>query len=159
MKVLNVHKRIINQPKQKVVDLVSTLSKENDSIWLKNRWPKMKFQGGIQVGANGGHGPIRYSVEKYDPGEIIQFRFSKPSGFHGIHKFEISKIDYGKTAIIHTIEMKTVGKGTLFWALGIRSLHNALIEDAFDQLENHFLEHKKSTPWNLWVQILRSLSK
>lgn len=157
MKVLNVHSRIIDQPKQKVVDLLETLSTEGDAIWPKEKWPKMKFKGGIQAGAKGGHGPIRYSVEKYDPNEIIQFRFSKPEGFHGIHKFEIQEESVKKTAISHTIEMKTTGRGTLLWIFGIRSLHNALIEDAFDKMENHFLKERKSTQWNLWVKMLRSL--
>ncbi|MEP1488870.1 MAG: hypothetical protein ABJK28_10620 [Algibacter sp.] len=54
----------------------------------------MKFKNGIKIGAQGGHGLIRYTVEKYNPNEIIQFRFSKPNGFHGIHKFEIIPILY-----------------------------------------------------------------
>ncbi|NKI32957.1 hypothetical protein [Croceivirga thetidis] len=157
MKVLNVHSRIINQPKSKVVELVETLSTEHDAIWPKEKWPKMKFRGGIQEGAKGGHGPIRYSVEKYDPSTIIQFRFSKPEDFHGIHKFEIWDKSKEKTKIAHTIDMTTSGKGTLLWVFGIRSLHNALIEDAFDKMENHFSSEKKSTPWNLWVRILRSV--
>ena len=157
MKVLNIHKRILNQPKPKVVELVKTLSKENDAIWPKDKWPMMKFKEGIQAGAKGGHGPIRYSVDKYDPNELIQFRFLKPVGFHGIHKFEITQLTPEKTEVKHTIEMNTVGTGTLLWILGIRSLHNALIEDAFDQLENHFTKDQKSTPWNFWVRFLRNL--
>lgn len=159
MKVLNVHSRTINQPKRKVVELVETLSTEHDAIWPKEKWPKMKFEGGIRTGAKGGHGPIRYSVEKFDPNTIIQFRFSKPEGFHGIHKFEIWDESQEKTKIAHTIDVKTSGKGTLLWVFGIRSLHNALIEDAFDKLENHYLKEQKSTSWNLWVRILRSLLK
>lgn len=157
MKVLNIHQRILNQPKQKVVDLVKTLSTKNDAIWPKEKWPAMKFKGGIQVGEKGGHGPIHYSVEQYNPTKIIQFRFIKPEGFHGIHKFEISETVPNKTEIKHTIDMDTSGKGTLLWVVGIRSLHDALIEDAFDQLENHFSENKKSTPWSFWVRCLRSL--
>ncbi|MCJ8292367.1 MAG: hypothetical protein MJK07_21550 [Flavobacteriales bacterium] len=115
----------------------------------------MKFKNGIQVGAKGGHGPIRYSVEKYNPNEIIQFRFSKPNGFSGIHKFEVIELDKEKTEIKHTIEMNTTGKGTLIWTFAIRSLHNALIEDGFDKLENNFSENRKSTEWSLWVKFLR----
>lgn len=157
MKVLNTHKRIIYQPKNKVVELLNTLSTENDKIWPKEKWPAMKFKGGIKIGAKGGHGPIRYSVEKYNPNEIIQFRFLKPIGFNGIHKFEVKELTEEKTEIKHTIDMNTIGKGTLAWILGIRSLHNALIEDGFDKLENNFSNNKKSTEWNLWVKILRKL--
>ncbi len=155
MKVLNIHKRILNHPKSKVTELTKTLSTENDRIWPNEKWPKMKFKEGIQVGAKGGHGPIRYSVEKYNPSEIIQFRFSKPSGFNGIHKLEITELTDKKTEIKHTIEMNTVGKGTLIWILAVRSLHNALIEDGFDKLENNLTENRKLTEWNFWVKFLR----
>ena len=155
MKVLNTHQRILNQPKNKVVAFLETLSTENDKIWPKEKWPPMKFNDGIKVGAKGGHGPIRYSVETYNPNELIQFRFSKPHGFNGFHKFEIHELSKNKTEVKHTIDMNTVGKGTLIWILGVRSLHNALIEDGFDKLENNFLEHKKSTKWNFWVKFLR----
>jgi len=50
-----------------VVELLNTLSTDNDKIWPKEKWPAMKFKGGINIGAKGGHGPIRYSVEKYNP--------------------------------------------------------------------------------------------
>ncbi len=155
MKVLNIHKRTIDQPKNKVVELFKTLSTENDRIWPKEKWPKMKFKDGIKVGAKGGHGPIRYAVEKYEPSEIIQFRFSKPNGFNGIHKFEINELTHEKTEIKHTIDMNTSGKGTFIWVLAIRSLHNALIEDGFDKLENIFSENQKSSKWNFWVRFMR----
>ena len=155
MKALNIHKRTLNQPKSKVTELLKTLSTENDRIWPTEKWPEMKFKDGIQVGAKGGHGPIRYSVEKYNPSEIIQFRFSRPNGFNGIHKFEINELTKDKTEIKHTIDMNTVGKGTLIWILAIRSLHNALIEDGFDKLENNFSEGQKSSKWNFWVRFIR----
>ena len=155
MKVLNIHKRTINQPKDKVTELLKTLSTENDRIWPKEKWPEMKFKEGIQIGAKGGHGPIRYTTEKYNPNEIIQFRFLKPNGFNGIHKFEIKELDKEKTEIKHTIDMNTEGKGTLIWTFAICSLHNALIEDGFDKLENNFSDNRKSTEWNIWVKFLR----
>lgn len=137
------------------MELVKTLSMEDDRIWPNEKWPAMRFKAGIQVGAKGGHGPIRYSVEKYNPSEIIQFRFSKPIGFNGIHKFEIIELTDEETEIKHTIDMNTAGSGTIAWILAIRSLHNALIEDAFDRLENNFSDNQKSSNWNLWVRLLR----
>ncbi len=155
MKVLNIHKRIIKQPKEKVTEVLKTLATESDKIWPKEKWLEMKFKDGIKVGAKGGHGPIRYSVEKYNPDEIIQFRFSKPEGFNGIHKFEITELDTHTTEIKHTIDMNTTGKGTYNWLFAVRSLHNALLEDGLDKLENNFSTEQKSTNWNFWVKFLR----
>ena len=51
MKVLNIHKRIVNQPKNSVIKIFETLSTENDKIWPKENWLAMKFKAGIKVGA------------------------------------------------------------------------------------------------------------
>jgi hypothetical protein len=155
MRVLNIHKRTLNQSKTKVVEIIKTLSTDNDRIWPKEKWPEIKFKGEIQIGAMGGHGPIKYTVEKYNPSEIIQFRFLKPLGFNGIHKFEIQELSSEKIEITHTIKMNTDVNGTFLWIFAIRSLHNALIEDAFDKLENNFTEIHKSSKWNFWVKFLR----
>ncbi len=157
MKILNIHKRILNEPKENITELLATLSTENDRIWPKEKWPAMRFKSGIGLGAKGGHGPIRYTVEKYDPQSLIQFRFSSPKEFNGIHKFEICELSSTQTKIKHTIDMKAIGKGTLIWNLAVRSLHNALIEDAFDKLENNFLHEPKITEWNSWVKCLRKI--
>ncbi len=155
MKVLNIHKRVINQPKEKVEEIFRTLSSENDKVWPTEKWPAMKFDDGLQIGSVGGHGPIRYRVEDIQPGDSVQFKFLKPTGFHGFHKFELNKISDSSTEVIHTIDMSTSGRGTILWLVGIRHLHDALIEDALDKLENNFLEKKKSTKWSYYVRFLR----
>jgi hypothetical protein len=121
IKFLNIHTRTIHQPKNKVVELLETISTENDQIWPTENWPKMKFKDGIGVGAKGGHGPIRYMVEVYNPEEIILFRFSSPKGFNGIHKLELKEITSDTTQIQHTIDICTVGIGTWNWLFAIRS--------------------------------------
>ena len=97
----------------------------------------------------------RYSVEIYRPSELIQFRFSKPDGFNGIHKFEITALNENRTEVKHIIDMKTSALGYIKWIIAIRSLHNALIEDGLDNLESICSGQQKSTKWNLWVRFLR----
>ncbi len=157
MNIVNIHKRIINQPKAEVVALLETLSTKDDKVWPNDKWPPMRFKDGLKIGAKGGHGIIRYSVEQYILGAIIVFRFLKPKGFQGIHKFEIQEIDLNSTEVKHSIIMKTEGLATLKWVLAIRWLHDALIENAFDTIENNFLEVKKHTKWSFWVSLLRFL--
>jgi len=41
----------------------------------------------------------------------------------------------------------------------IRWLHDALIEEAFDKVENYFTGNKKITPYNPWVKFLREAYK
>ena len=49
----------------------------------------MKFKNGLQEGAEGGHGPIRYKITGYRPAGFVEFVFQQPAGFQGIHFFEI----------------------------------------------------------------------
>lgn len=157
MKVLNLHKRKINASKALVLELFLTLSTVNDEIWPTDNWPKMKFADGLKLGSKGGHGPIRYEIVKYNPQNSITFRFQKPIGFKGTHEFEITELDKDNTEIKHTIEMTTSSIGTIQWLLGVRWLHDALIEDAFDRVENRLMKKNKRTEWNSWVKVLRAI--
>lgn len=158
MKVINVHKRIIQQPKIELEKLFNTLATENDMMLATDKWSPMKLDKGLQVGSKGGHGPIKYFVTEYQPEESIQFQFDL-KGFNGFHKFELTELEHNKTELTHLIDMTTTGSATLKWALAIRWLHDAYIEDAFDKVENHFTKDKKNSQWNLWVKILRKVMK
>jgi hypothetical protein len=155
MVVLNTHYRTLNVSRSKVAAMVATIASENDQIWPLEQWPAMRFKEGMKPGSKGGHGPIRYTIEVYDPKALVQFRFRRPHGFDGIHKLELNEMQDEQTEIVHTIAMNTSGRGTLLWIFAIRPLHDALIEDAFDKLENQLHNESKSSPWSLWVKFLR----
>lgn len=159
MKVLNIHRRMIGQPKEAIMALLETLGTKNDLVWPLEKWPAMRLDQGLKVGSRGGHGPIQYTIDHYVPGELIRFEFSRPKGFHGCHRFEFSETGPDKTMLTHTIEMHTSGTGTIKWLFAIRWLHDALIEDAFDKIENHFSLDTKETKWNSWVKLLRYVLK
>ena len=159
MKVLNIHKRVIHQPKIEIAELLDSLASENDKMLATDKWPRMKLDKGLQVGSKGGHRPIRYSVQAYQQGEWVEFKFSKPKGFNGIHKFEITALDAQRTEIKHTIDMNTSIKATIIWSLAVRWLHDAYIEDAFDKVENQFSTVKNPYQWNIWVRFLRGALK
>ena len=159
MKVTNIHHRIIARPITEVGPLLSTISNKNSQIWPVDKWPPMRFKEGLTIGARGGHGPIRYVIETIDPGRQLRFRFTRPSGFVGYHALQLEPVAQNRTQIIHTIQMRTMGLAAISWPLVIRWLHDALIEDAFDKIENQLTGSNKSTPWNWWVRVLRWILK
>ncbi|WP_282121920.1 hypothetical protein [Algibacter mikhailovii] len=160
MQVVNIHKRIINQPKARVSSLMKTLATKEDKVWPKDRWPAIKFKTGLKIGEKGGHGMIRYSIKGYEEGEYMSFEFLEPEGFNGDHRFEIIALKEEATEVRHSILMKTEGfLATFKWIFVIRWLHDALIENAFDTIENNFLETKKFTTWCYWVRLWRFLLK
>ncbi|NHM08218.1 hypothetical protein G4D82_13390 [Flavobacterium sp. CYK-4] len=158
MKVLNIHKRRVNQPKAQIVELFRTLASENDLMLATHKWSPMKLDQGLQVGSKGGHGPIKYHVVAFHPEERIVFQFDL-KGFDGTHEFSIAALDQNSTELSHVIDMKTSGFSTLKWIFAIRWLHDAFIEDAFDKVENYFSASKKRSEWSFWVKLLRRIMK
>ena len=159
MKTLNIHKRQIKTPVHNVLELLPTLSTKSDRIWPIENWPPIKFKNGLKIGSNGGHAMIKYEIIDYHPQSHIEFKFQKPKGFNGTHKFEIYKLDSESSEIKHTLKMETSRMGTLSWLFAIRWLHDAILEDAFDKVKNQLTESNLKTKWNLWVRALRWLLK
>lgn len=155
MKVINIHKRDLNAPKSEVSKLLQTLASGEDKIWPSEKWPAIRFREGLVTGAKGGHGPIRYLIVNFEPGSYIEFQFSAPKGFHGVHRFDCTALSSTITEFKHTIDMRTSGIGIITWAFAVRWLHDALFEDLMDKVENQFSKKQKRTSWTIWVKLLR----
>jgi hypothetical protein len=158
--VLNIHTRDIQASRAALGALLDTLASKQDLIWPHEHWPAMRFDRPLEVGAVGGHGPIRYSVESYEPGQAILFRFTGPRSFHGTHGFMIKDRAPGIVRLEHTLSMRLSGTALLSWPLLFRWLHDALIEDALDRAESSLT--KRPLPqrrWSLWVRFLRHVMK
>jgi hypothetical protein len=155
MKIVNVHQRILDAPADRVGRLIDGLASDDDRLWPVDRWPPMRFDRPLGVGASGGHGPIRYAVESYAPGRRIQFRFTAPAGFVGVHFFEIEPLDAVKTILRHTIEMQSSGIASLAWLIAIRPLHDALLEDALDRAEAFIGKQRPKRKLSCRVRFLR----
>ncbi len=158
MKIVNHHSRIIEQPIDRITPLFETLATDKDLVWPTTFWPPMRFRGGIRIGAEGGHGSIRYSVSEFDPGRKVVFVFREPKGFMGTHTLQVLEQGQEVTKIDHEIRMTTSGLNTFYWLAIIRPLHDALIEDAFDNVAGKFASPRSSS-WSPWVRFLRHLFK
>jgi uncharacterized protein YlaN (UPF0358 family) len=155
MPVINIHERVLDASIFEIGKLIDGLASANDKLWPHDRWPAMKFDRPLSVGAIGGHGPIRYTVESYKPGSYIQFRFTEPKGFLGCHRFEVERIEGKKTKLRHTIEMQLEGMAKLSWHLAICPLHDALLEDALDRAEVFAGKQPAKRDWSLWVKCVK----
>ena len=158
MRVLNVHERRLAAAPAAVGALLDGLGSRHDRLWPRDRWPAMRLDRPLQVGAAGGHGPIRYRVERYEPGRLVEFRFLGPSGFRGSHRFEIGGEADGTTRLAHVVEMTAAGWAVLGWVLALRPLHDALLEDCLDSAEERLLGRRPPRRWTAWVRALRFLS-
>jgi hypothetical protein len=159
MRVSNVHARDLPASVEALGALLDTLASKNDRLWPKENWPSMRFDRPLSVGATGGHGPIRYTVERYESGRLIRFRFTAPHGFDGYHAFGVEDCDVG-ARIRHELVMRTHGIATVSWLLAFRPLHDALIEEALDKAELVTTGRLNGPArWSMYVYALRILMK
>lgn len=157
MHVLNIHQCELQATPEKVGMLIDSLSSPADALWPKQCWPPMQFDRPLSVGAVGGHGPIRYVVESYAPGQSIEFRFLAPKGFAGCHRFEIIAPTDCCCSLRHTIDMQIHGLACLKWLLVIRPLHDALLEDSFATAQTSLGLVPQTRKWSPRVKFLRFL--
>jgi uncharacterized protein YndB with AHSA1/START domain len=136
MRIRNVHSRELPAPAERVWELVAGLASEHDVLWPTERWPTcpLEFDRPLGPGARGGHGLIRYDVERYEPGRRVVFRFARGSGLDGTHEFEVEPIDARRSRLVHTLDTR-VG-WTLVPLRGVLlAAHDALLEDLLDNAE------------------------
>jgi hypothetical protein len=155
--IRNVHARTLAAPTAVIGALLDSVASDDDRLWPAH-WPPMRLDGPLAVGAAGGHGPIRYSVERYDPGRCIVFRFAPGLGIHGIHRLEV-EVDNpapGRTTLRHVLEGSLYGVTRVTWPVAIRWLHDALLEDLLDRAQAD-VEGAVARParWSPWVRLLR----
>jgi len=160
MRIFNVHERRVGSPVESAGKLLDGLAGSDDRLWPHEKWPAMKLDSPLGKGARGGHGPVRYTVQDFIPGRRVDFVFDNhgiAAGFRGKHYFEVQPLGDG-ALLRHVIEAQS-GFGTwLRWAVMIRPLHDALIEDAFDKAEHGLAgtaRREDQARWSQWVKILR----
>jgi len=157
VQILNIHERLLPAVPSRVGELIDSLSSADDCLWPHASWPSMRFDRPLQVGASGGHGPIRYSVETYVPGERIVFRFRGPPGLIGTHGFEVIPRSNTTTLLRHIVDAESRGAMVLGWPLVIGPLHDALLEDSLATAQAVLGLEPEITPWPFWIRLLRRL--
>lgn len=159
MHVRNVHQREFSLPLATVGALIDSLASREDRLWPRGKWPPMRFDRTLAVGAVGGHGPVHYSVEEYQPSQRILFRFSAPRGFNGTHRFEVEERQE-MTVLRHVIEMRATGPALLSWPLFIRPLHDACLEDCLDRATVSLgIALPRPARYSLYVRLLRAVRR
>jgi hypothetical protein len=158
MKVYNIHERNLQARPEDVGGLIDGLSGQDDMLWPTDRWPAMEFDSSLREGAKGGHGPVRYSVHEYVPGQRVAFRFDENGligGIDGRHLFEVVP---RRTHVVlrHIVDAECDFTYWLKWHFIVGPLHDALLEDSLNLAE--YAIHggvKKEGRWSPWVRFLR----
>lgn len=135
-KISNVHAREIAASAAVVGQILDTLGSADDRLWARDIWvaEPVVFDRALGVGADGGHGSIRYSVIEYEPCRRIVFEFSPDGGLSGTHGFELEALGPDRCRLTHFLEaepsrwMRPVVPILIGW-------HDAMVETALDRAE------------------------
>jgi hypothetical protein len=135
-RIHNVHAREIAAPVEVVGEILDTLGSSGDRVWASDIWvaEPVVFERPLGVGADGGHGSLRYSVIEYEPGRRIVFEFSPDGALSGTHRFELEPLGAGRCRLTHVLETETAR-----WMRPLVPIligwHDAMVETAFDRAE------------------------
>ncbi|MBM7790453.1 hypothetical protein [Tenggerimyces flavus] len=155
----NVHTRVIAAPRPELGKLLERITEPDSPSWPSRHWPPMVLDNGLEVGSAGGHGPIRYYVTDHQPGSRIEFTFDDVD-LPGTHALELHDGPTpGTTLVRHILIGYDCGlRNRLTWEVGLRWLHDALIEQLFDRLAT-VAGKPPARPlrWSPWVKALRLL--
>ncbi|MEU7279576.1 DUF2867 domain-containing protein [Streptomyces sp. NPDC045431] len=155
--VRNVHQRIIDAPADTVGALLDRLAGEDDPLFPTPAWTGMRFDRPLGVGADGGHGSIRYRVTAYEPGRGIRFDSASLGGYH---RFSVEPLDGGaRCRLVHALEIRVGLAETLLWALAVLPVHDTVIEELFDNAERAATGRltRPATRWSPRVRLLHRL--
>jgi Protein of unknown function (DUF3995) len=158
-RIQNLHVREIEASASVVGDILDTLGSPDDRVWASEIWvaEPVVFDRPLGVGADGGHGSIRYSVVEYERGKRVVFRFSPGGGLSGTHRFELEPLQPERTRITHFLEAQTSR-----WMRPLVPIligwHDAMVETAFDRVEREAtgsLERRTTIP--RWLRIVNGI--
>jgi hypothetical protein len=153
--IRNVHECVLDMPAE-VGALIDGLASDGDRLWPSDRWPAMRLDRSLGVGASGGHGSIRSAVSECEPGRRVRFRFDPRLGLSGHHELEVAT-GAGLTSLRHTLEATPRGGMRMAWPLIFRWPRDALIDDSLDRAETASAGTPvKGGGWPLWVRLLRT---
>ncbi|MFF3915880.1 DUF2867 domain-containing protein [Streptomyces sp. NPDC001852] len=156
--IRNVHERVIEVPAAAAGALLDRLSAADDPIFPTPAWPRMRLDGPLAVGSDGGHGRIRYHVTAYEPGRRVRFDTPPDGGLDGYHELTVAPVGAGRCRVRHVLECEARGLLRFQWACVIRHLHDTMVEEIFDNIERAAAGGvARPVRWTPWVRLLHRL--
>ncbi len=131
----NVHERELPASADTVGRLLDRIGSAHDPLWPAPTWLPMRFDRPLGVGADGGHGAVRYRVTRYEPGRHVEFTFDPVTGLVGRHVLEVEPRGADRCVVRHRIVARSTGAMRLWWPLVVRACHDAVLEHLLDNAE------------------------
>ncbi|MEU8620828.1 DUF2867 domain-containing protein [Streptomyces sp. NPDC048623] len=137
--VRNVHQRVVQAPAETVGALLDRLSAPDDPLFPTPVWPAMVLDRPLGVGADGGHGRVRYRVGAYEPGRSIRFDTTGEGLGTGHHRFDVEPLGPDRCRVTHVLELTMGTRAFVLFKLAIEPVHDTMVEEVFDNAERAVL--------------------
>ena len=134
--VHNIHGRALPVAAAEVGRMLDRLGTADDRLWPAPAWLPVRFDRPLAVGADGGHGPIRYHVTGYDPGRRVELTFHPRTGLIGTHTLEVEERGPHACVLRHRLSARPAGRMRLLWPALVRVCHDTVIEHLLDNAES-----------------------
>lgn len=142
------------------VDTVGAQLDQIERHWPAPPWPALHLDHGLAIGSPGRHGPISYHVESFAPGRRTRWVFTPDVGLAGYNEFSVREGGPGQAVITDELTGRLHGRMVLVWPVGLRWLHEALINDLFDNIERAATGRvRRPRRHNVWVRTIRWLGR
>ena len=157
--IRNVHERVINAPLEPLGVLLDGLGQKGDRLWPSRSWPPMVLDRPLALGADGGHDGIYYYVSEYEPGRRVRFTFHPRTLLIRGHELGLGALDDERSRIRHVLIGRTSGAMRVMFPAAVEPLHDAVIEDLFDNAERETTSTViRPATWSPRVRVLRRLA-
>ena len=158
--IRNVHDRVINAPLEPLGGLLDGLGQKGDRLWPSRSWPPMVLDRPLALGADGGHDGIYDYVSEYEPGRRVRVTFHPRTGIIGAHELGLDALDDERSRIRHVLIGRTSGAMRVMFPAAVEPLHDAVIEDLFDNAERETTGTViRPATWSPRVRVLRRLAR
>ena len=148
--VHNVHERALPVPAAEAGRLLDRIGAADDPLWPAPAWVPMRFDRPLAVGADGGHGPVRYHVTGYEPGRRVELTFHPRTGLIGSHTLEVEEHGPHACTLRHRMSVRPTGSMRLLWPAMVRVCHDTVVEHLLDNAERAVtgtVAHPVRYPW------------
>ncbi len=129
----NIHERELPASADEVGRLLDRIGSADDPLWPAPTWLPMRFDRPLGVGADGGHGAVRYRVTRYEPGRHVEFTFDPAIGLLGRHFLEVEPRGADRCVLRHRLVGRPAGAKRLGWPRLVRACHDPVLEHHLDK--------------------------
>jgi hypothetical protein len=133
--VYNVHRRRLQADADTVGALLDGVGARGDRLWPVQNSIPIRIDRPLQIGARGHHGPASYRVVGYQPQRWLRMEFSHPRCIRGFHEFSVEPHRDSDVSLQHLLAVRLTPLGWLVYPLGLKSLHDQVIEMLLDRAE------------------------